>query len=111
MSTQDSVSQDTVLRPPRAEAGSFRKPMARLAKETLALIVICVPYCVATGLLIGIWGHFSPRASRWLIVPALDVMQTMPTFAYLIPMLLLFGVSPVSGLLATGLFAMPPMVS
>lgn len=77
---------------------------------TLALIVICVPYCVATGLLIGIWGHFSPRASRWLIVPALDVMQTMPTFAYLIPMLLLFGVSPVSGLLATGLFAMPPMV-
>ena len=37
-------------------------------------------------------------------------MQTMPTFAYLIPMLLLFGASPVSALLATGLFATPPMV-
>ena len=44
------------------------------------------------------------------ITPMLDLMQTMPTFAYLIPMLLLFGASPVSALLATGLFATPPMV-
>ncbi len=77
---------------------------------TLALIVICVPFCVVAGLLLGIWGHFSPRFNRWLIVPALDLMQTMPTFAYLIPMLLLFGASPVSALLATALFATPPMV-
>ena len=77
---------------------------------TLALIVICVPFCVVTGLLLGIWGHFSPRINRWLISPSLDLMQTMPTFAYLIPMLLLFGASPVSALLATGLFATPPMV-
>ena len=80
------------------------------AMLTLALIIICVPFCVATGLLIGIWGYFSPRANRWLITPALDLMQTIPTFAYLIPMLLLFGASPVSALLATGLFATPPMV-
>ena len=80
------------------------------AMLTLALIVICVPFCVVSGLLLGIWGHFSPRINRWLITPALDLMQTMPTFAYLIPMLLLFGASPVSALLATGIFATPPMV-
>lgn len=80
------------------------------AMLTLALIVICVPFCVMSGLFLGIWGHFSPRINRWLITPALDLMQTMPTFAYLIPMLLLFGASPVSALLATGLFATPPMV-
>jgi glycine betaine/proline transport system permease protein len=80
------------------------------AMLTLALIIVCVPICVFTGLLLGIWGHYSPRASRLAIIPALDLMQTMPTFAYLIPMLLLFGNSPVSALLATGLFATPPMV-
>ncbi len=77
---------------------------------TLALIAICVPFCVVAGLLLGIWGHFSPRFNQWLITPGLDLMQTMPTFAYLIPMLLLFGASPVSALLATALFATPPMV-
>jgi glycine betaine/proline transport system permease protein len=77
---------------------------------TLALIVICVPFCVVSGLLAGIWAYCSPRADRLLITPALDLMQTMPTFAYLIPMLILFGASPVSALLATGLFATPPMV-
>ncbi|MGC1488140.1 MAG: ABC transporter permease subunit [Albidovulum sp.] len=80
------------------------------AMLTLALIIICVPFCVATGLVVGIWGYFSPRVNRWLIMPALDLMQTIPTFAYLIPMLLLFGASPVSALLATALFATPPMV-
>jgi len=80
------------------------------AMLTLALILICVPFCVVTGALLGIWGYYSPRASRWIITPALDVMQTIPTFAYLIPMLLLFGASPVSALLATGIFATPPMV-
>jgi glycine betaine/proline transport system permease protein len=80
------------------------------AMLTLALIVMCVPLCVVSGLLIGIWGWKSPKARDFLITPALDLMQTMPTFAYLIPMLLLFGNSPVSALLATGLFATPPMV-
>jgi glycine betaine/proline transport system permease protein len=80
------------------------------AMLTLALIVVCVPLCVAVGMVVGIWGHASPRADRLVITPALDLMQTIPTFAYLIPMLLLFGISPVSALLATGLFATPPMV-
>ncbi len=80
------------------------------AMLTLALIIICVPFCVITGLLIGIWAYRSPRVNQWLISPSLDLMQTIPTFAYLIPMLLLFGSNPVSALLATGLFATPPMV-
>jgi glycine betaine/proline transport system permease protein len=80
------------------------------AMLTLALIVICVPFCVVTGLLAGIWGYRSERINKMLITPVLDLMQTMPTFAYLIPMLILFGNGPVSGLLATGLFATPPMV-
>jgi hypothetical protein len=66
------------------------------AMLTLALIVVCVPLCVALGMVVGIWGHASPRADRLVITPALDLMQTIPTFAYLIPMLLLFGISPVS---------------
>lgn len=80
------------------------------AMLTLALIVICVPFCVVTGLLVGIWSYHAPLANRAFITPALDLMQTIPTFAYLIPMLLLYGASPVSALLATGLFATPPMV-
>jgi glycine betaine/proline transport system permease protein len=80
------------------------------AMLTLALILVCVPICVATGLLIGIWGYLNPWVNRIVITPLLDLMQTIPTFAYLIPMLLLFGNSPVSALLATGLFATPPMV-
>ena len=80
------------------------------AMLTLALIAICVPFCVVTGLLLGIWGYVSPGLNRWLITPMLDLMQTVPVFAYLIPMLLLFGANPVLALLATGLFATPPMV-
>ena len=80
------------------------------AMLTLALIAVCVPLCVVLGMVVGIWGYASPRADRLVITPALDLMQTIPTFAYLIPMLLLFGISPVSALLATGLFATPPMV-
>jgi len=80
------------------------------AMLTLGLIVICVPLCVITGLLIGIWGYRNPRIEKFFITPMLDVMQTMPTFAYLVPMLLLFGNKPVSAMMATGIFAVPPMV-
>ena len=81
------------------------------AMLTLALILIAVPLCVVDRARLrhpGAGG--SPRLDRSLITPALDLMQTIPTFAYLIPMLLLFGNSPVSAMLATGIFATPPMV-
>lgn len=80
------------------------------AMLTLGLIAIAVPFCIVTGLLVGIWAWRSPRAQKFVVLPTLDLMQTMPTFAYLIPMLLLFGNSPVSAMIATAIFATPPMV-
>ncbi|MET1047857.1 MAG: ABC transporter permease subunit [Hyphomicrobium sp.] len=80
------------------------------AMLTLALIAISVPLCVVIGLALGVLAFRKPSIDRAIIEPMLDLMQTMPTFAYLIPMLLLFGNSPVSGMLATAVFAMPPMV-
>ena len=76
---------------------------------TLASIVIAVPLGVAGGLALGI------AAWRWrgverVISPILDLMQTVPTFAYLVPILVLFGFGPVAALLATMIYAMPPMV-
>ncbi|MFB9983587.1 ABC transporter permease [Mesorhizobium kowhaii] len=80
------------------------------AMLTLALISIAVPFCIVTGLFAGIWAWRKPWAERLIVSPALDLMQTIPTFAYLIPMLLLFGNSPVSAMIATAIFATPPMV-
>ena len=76
---------------------------------TLALAIVAVPIATAAGLFIGILGHRSKRARR-VIDPALDFMQTIPVFAYLIPILVLFGVGPVLGLVAAAIFAIPPMV-
>ena len=80
------------------------------AMLTLALILISVPICIVVGLGLGILSYRKPSIDKYVMTPMLDLMQTMPTFAYLIPMLLLFGNSPVSGMIATAIFAMPPMV-
>jgi glycine betaine/proline transport system permease protein len=80
------------------------------AMLTLALILIAVPICVIVGLTFGILSWRSPRVEKAVVTPLLDLMQTIPTFAYLIPMLILFGNSPVSAMIATGIFATPPMV-
>jgi glycine betaine/proline transport system permease protein len=79
------------------------------AMVTLASILIAVPLGVAGGLLLGI------AAYRWrwfdrVLTPVLDLMQTVPVFAYLVPILFLFGFGPVSALVATLVYAMPPMV-
>ncbi len=80
------------------------------AMLTLGLIAIAVPVCIIVGLLVGIWAWRKPWAEKLIVSPSLDLMQTIPTFAYLIPMLLLFGNSPVSAMIATAIFATPPMV-
>lgn len=80
------------------------------AMLTLALIILCVPLCVVIGVLAGIAAQRSPVVKRAVVLPLLDLMQTVPTFAYLVPMLLLFGNNPVSALLATAIYAVPPMV-
>jgi glycine betaine/proline transport system permease protein len=79
------------------------------AMTTLASIAIAVPLGVAAGMLFGILGYRFPFARR-IIEPILDLMQTVPIFAYLIPILFLFGFGPVSALIATVIYAMPPMV-
>ena len=76
--------------------------------NTLALVVVSVPLALTGGLLIGVWAFESPRLRRAIEV-VLDVMQTVPTFAYLTPLLLLFGFGPVVGLIASAIYAIPPM--
>ncbi len=79
------------------------------AMVTLASIVIAVPFGVGLGLLLGVAAYLSPRFDRALR-PVLDLMQTVPIFAYLVPILFLFGFGPVAALVATVIYAMPPMV-
>ena len=77
--------------------------------NTLALVGVSVPLAVTLGFGLGVWGFRSDRAEK-IIQPLLDLMQTVPTFAYLIPILLLFGFGPVVGLIASAIYACPPMV-
>ena len=77
--------------------------------STLALVGISVPLSLLLGLALGLLG-FRFRAARRAIEPLLDVMQTVPTFAYLIPILILFGIGPVVGMVASAIYASPPMV-
>ena len=79
------------------------------AMVTLSSIIIAVPIGVVGGVLLGIQGYRS-RSFRLALMPVLDLMQTVPVFAYLVPVLLLFGFSPVSAMIATIIYAMPPMV-
>ena len=79
------------------------------AMVTLASIIIAVPLGASAGLLLGIAGFRSARLERAL-VPLLDLMQTVPIFAYLVPVLFLFGFGPVAAMIATVIYATPPMV-
>ncbi len=79
------------------------------AMVTLASIAIAVPLGVIGGVLLGMVAWRWKAADR-VIMPILDLMQTIPTFAYLVPVLVLFGFGPVAALLATVIYAMPPMV-
>ncbi len=78
------------------------------AMVTLASVLVAVPLGVAGGLLLGIAAWRWPRFERAL-TPVLDVMQTIPVFAYLVPVLILFGFGPASAIVATLVYAMPPM--
>jgi glycine betaine/proline transport system permease protein len=78
------------------------------AMVTLASIMIAVPLGVAIGLALGLASYRWPAVDRAL-APLLDLMQTVPVFAYLVPVLILFGFSPVAAIIATVIFALPPM--
>jgi glycine betaine/proline transport system permease protein len=76
---------------------------------TLASIFIAVPFGVSIGMFFGILSYKSLDTYR-VVNPILNLMQTMPVFAYLVPILVLFGFGPVSALIATIIYALPPMV-
>ena len=79
------------------------------ATVTIASIAVAVPIGIVFGALLGILGY-RYRSFERIITPVLDLMQTVPIFAYLVPVLFLFGFGPVSAIIATVIYAMPPMV-
>lgn len=76
---------------------------------TFALVVTSAILALAIGIPIGIWAAKSDRVEE-TVRPALDFMQTMPPFVYLIPAILFFSVGNVPGVVATVVFALPPGV-
>jgi glycine betaine/proline transport system permease protein len=77
--------------------------------NSLAIVLISVPMAVGTGFVFGVLGFYSKPARR-IIMPSLDLLQTIPAFAYLLPILILFGFGTTVGLVASVLYAFPPMV-
>lgn len=77
--------------------------------QTLVLVVAATAISMAAGIPLGIWAAHKPRV--WQVLqPTLDLMQTMPTFVYLIPILILFGLGAAPALIVTIIFAMPAPV-
>jgi glycine betaine/proline transport system permease protein len=74
--------------------------------ETLALVVSATVMCMVIGIPLGILAAHHPRFYT-VLRPILDLMQTIPTFVYLIPTLILFGLGVVPGLISTVIFALP----
>ena len=77
--------------------------------QTLVLVVAATAISMAIGVPLGIWAAHKPRVWKFL-QPTLDLMQTMPTFVYLIPILILFGLGAAPALIVTIIFAMPAPV-
>jgi glycine betaine/proline transport system permease protein len=76
---------------------------------TLAMVISSVFFCAIAGIPLGIMSGRSDRFELFLR-PALDAMQTIPPFVYLVPVVMLFSIGTVSGILATIVFALPPIV-
>ncbi len=76
---------------------------------TLAMVICSVVFCAIVGIPLGIMSGRSDRFEMFLR-PFLDAMQTTPAFVYLIPVVMLFSIGTVSGILATIVFALPPII-
>lgn len=79
------------------------------AMTTLSLVLTSVFFSVAIGLPMGIWLSRSDRATA-VLRPVLDAMQTTPAFVYLVPIVMLFGIGNVPGVVVTIIFALPPLI-
>lgn len=77
--------------------------------DTLALVAVAVLLSLAIGIPMGVWAGLSSRARR-VITPVLDVMQIMPTFAYLAPLALFFHIGAAAGAIATMIYSIPPAI-
>ena len=76
---------------------------------TLAMVLSSVLFCALAGIPLGIWAGRSDTFETG-IRPVLDAMQTTPAFVYLVPIVMLFSVGNVAGVLATIVFALPPII-
>lgn len=76
---------------------------------TLALVLTSVFFCALIGIPLGILSSRSDRLEK-IVRPLLDAMQTLPAFVYLVPVVMLFGIGNVPGVLVTIVFAVPPLV-
>jgi glycine betaine/proline transport system permease protein len=76
---------------------------------TLAMVLSSVLFCALAGIPLGIWSGRND-AFEASIRPVLDAMQTTPAFVYLVPIVMLFSVGNVAGVLATIIFALPPII-
>jgi len=76
---------------------------------TLAMVFSSVVFCTISGIPLGIWAGRSDRFDSY-IRPVLDAMQTTPAFVYLVPIVMLFSIGNVAGVLATIVFALPPII-
>jgi len=79
------------------------------AMVTLALVLTSLFFCLVIGLPVGILLASSDRVQRWTR-PLLDAMQTTPAFVYLVPVVMLFGIGNVPGVIVTIVFALPPLI-
>ncbi|MDP3969942.1 MAG: proline/glycine betaine ABC transporter permease [Nocardioides sp.] len=79
------------------------------AMATLSLVLVAAGAALVIGIPIGILAARSERVSR-AVRPAMDLMQTMPAFVWLVPVVTLFGIGVAPGLVATVIFALPPAV-
>ncbi len=79
------------------------------AMVTLSLVLTSLVFCLVIGLPLGIALAASDRANR-IMRPLLDAMQTTPAFVYLVPVVMLFGIGNVPGVIVTIVFALPPLV-
>lgn len=77
--------------------------------KTISMIFVCTVLAIVFGIPIGIAMSYSDRL-RNVINPILDVMQTMPSFVYLIPVVMLLGIGKVPGLIAVVIYAIPPII-
>ncbi|MGL4667373.1 MAG: ABC transporter permease, partial [Saezia sp.] len=77
--------------------------------QTLSLVLTSLIFCVLLGLPLGVLVAASDRLNR-LVRPLLDIMQTTPSFVYLVPIVILLGTGAASGTIVTIIFALPPLV-